>query len=116
MTLEFLALYFWGLVIHANLIITFYSSTIKIKILEWVLMLFRKEHNVLTLQDFDDYMFEKCGALGEMLACPLCFGFWLGLIVSYVMQQYFGMPLYYIIFSALSWPSMSAKILMWFKN
>ncbi len=116
MTLEFLGLYFWGLIITTNLIITFYSSTIKIKVLEWVFALLRKPNSVITLQDFDDYMFEKCGAFGEMLTCPLCFGFWTSLIVSGAMHQSFDLPIYYIVFSSLSWPSMSVKMLAWFKH
>jgi|TARA_B110001454_G_C12694240_1_gene423606 hypothetical protein len=114
MTVEFLGLYFWGLIISTNLVITFYVSTFKLKILEWVCALLKKEHNVITAQDFDDYVVEKLGAFGEMLSCPLCFGFWLSLVVSTSMQQYFDLPAYYIVFSIFSWPSISAKMLNWF--
>ena len=111
MTLDFLKLYSWGLVITTNLLIVFYVSTLKIKIFETLCSLIKKKHEVFTLEDFDDYAFRNWGAFGEMLGCPLCFGFWLSLIVSIAIQQYFPLPLYYVVFSALSWPSLSYGIL-----
>lgn len=105
---SFFEFYLWGLLICANLIITFYSSSIKIKVFELFCFVFKKKHEVVTLEDFDDYVFRNWGAFGEMLTCPLCFGFWLSILISTIMQQYFNLPAHYIIFSAFSWPSLSS--------
>lgn len=71
-------------------------------------LVLKKKHQVITLEDFDDYVFRNWGAFGEMLTCSLCFGFWLSIFISTAMQQYFNLPVYYIVFSAFSWPSLSS--------
>tara|TARA_B100001093_G_scaffold519468_1_gene608647 strand:+ start:16369 stop:16722 length:354 start_codon:yes stop_codon:yes gene_type:complete len=108
MTENFFEFYLWGLLVCINLIITFYSSSIKIKFFEILFFILKKEHQVITLEDFDDYVFKNWGAFGEMLTCCLCFGFWLSILISTAIQQYFNLPFYYIIFSAFSWPSLSS--------
>ena len=80
---EIILIYILTTFIVANLISILESTSMKIYLFSWA----KKKEEIYTIEDFNDYIVDNWGKIGELLSCPLCYGTWLSLFISAAISQ-----------------------------
>lgn len=100
-------LYSIGLVITFNFLTILESTSIKVYIINFILFLNKKNVELYTLEDAEDYVGINWGKVGTLICCPLCYTTHISWIVALCMYYSINSSLYLCIIGSLSWPSIS---------
>ena len=74
--------YIWGYLITLNIMLAWCATLLKVHLLKVWLKLRRKEKDIFTPDEFDNYVGDNWGIFGELLVCPICLTHWVGAAVS----------------------------------
>ena len=99
--------YILGSLITSSIIVIWFGTTIAVHLSKFLRIL-DKDSDVFTWEEWSDYMLVKHPFFGELLSCPLCIGFWVGIVVATAIS--FINPeigYWFIAASGLSWPIIS---------
>jgi hypothetical protein len=100
---ELVFFYILGCLISCSWICTWFFSDLPVRLFK-SFGLIKKEEDIFTWDDWSQWILLKSDFFGELLSCPLCFGFWTSLTVSSVIFYINGLNPYFILSSAFSWP------------
>lgn len=83
---ELIFTYIITTLIVGNLISILEVTSMKIYLLSIFVSPFDRG-KIYTIEDFNDYIVDNWGKVGELLSCPLCYGTWLSLIISAIISK-----------------------------
>jgi hypothetical protein len=100
---ELIFYYILGCLISCSWITTWFNTLIGLHFCQ-ILRLVKKDDELFTWDDWQLWLEEKSAFFGELLSCPLCFGFWVSIFVSSVITYINELNYYFILSAAFSWP------------
>jgi hypothetical protein len=104
LTSAILELYIWGFLAALNWIFVWQVTTLKVHFLQVWLFVRRVRKKVYTPSDFEDYVFNNWGLLGELLCCPICLSHWTGAVFSGSLCYFFNGPIFLPIIAFFTYP------------
>jgi hypothetical protein len=99
---KMICFYLSGLLSVNSLLILWFYSPLSSSIAKYIF----KKDNVLTLDDFLDFIYIKNEILGKLLSCWICMSFWLSLIIGIVLAICFSLPMYFPILTFFTYPAL----------
>ena len=109
---EYIIFYGLGALISSSWICTWFFSDLPVHLFKWIGFL-KKKDEVFTWEEWSEWFSKKNEFFGEMMSCPLCFGFWTSVIVSSIITYINEFSYYFILSAAFSWPLF---IFIFYKN
>lgn len=94
--------YLAGLFSVNSLLILWFYSPLSSSIAKYIF----KKDNILTFDDFLDFIYVKNEILGKLLSCWICMSFWLSLIAGIGLVICFNLPLHFPILTFLTYPAL----------
>jgi hypothetical protein len=100
---ELILPYVVGFLVAQGLATIWFFSGFPIKLFS-LLGLLKKTDEVYTIDEWEIWLMNKSDFFGELLTCPVCLSFWIGVIVSSTTAYNLDLGYWFIIVSSLSWP------------
>lgn len=100
---DLIVYYALGALISCGWITIWFNTLIALHFFQ-ILGLIKKSDEIFTWEDWELWLEEKNAFFGELLTCPLCFGFWVSILVASVITYVNELTYYFIPSAAFSWP------------
>ena len=101
MTLDTIGLYTLGALISSSWIMMWFETTLAVHIFKFLRI---SKDDIWTYDDWADDLLVRFEFFGELLTCPLCFGFWTSAAVSTAIVLINGLSWWFVLASSFSWP------------
>lgn len=98
--IELLIFYTLGLLIVSSFLVIWFETTIVPHVFK---VLKISKDDIFTFDDWSDDMLIRSPFFGELLSCPLCLGFWVGLFTAFVIRIINELTWWFVPSCALSW-------------
>ena len=99
--------YILGALITSSFLVIWFGTTIAVHLSKFFRVL-GKDSDVFTWEEWSDHMLLKYPIFGELVSCPLCLGFWVGVVTATTMSLInANVGYWFIVASSLSWPVIS---------
>ena len=100
---EYIIYYILGSLICCGWITIWFNTLIGLHLFQFFGFV-KKEDELFTWEDWELWLEGKSSFFGELLTCPLCFGFWVSVFVSSVITYMNDFSYSFIISCGFSWP------------
>lgn len=98
-------LYIIGCLVSTTLVIAWFFTSFPLHFTR-VITLGKAAGSFTNWGEWLDWVRAKSDLFAELFGCPICFGFWISLLVASIIVTVNGLTLWFIPSAALSWPTL----------
>ncbi len=96
-----LFLYILGALINSWFICTWFFTSLPLHLFKPFI---KKEDEIYSWEDWNNWLMLKNDFIAELLGCPLCLGFWSSVIISNLVANINELDYKFILAGAFTWP------------